>query len=96
MGAHSVHGFRPVTRGSIKKMFAGLRVPEGVAVKAMARLRTQFDVPTKLAVLNDTTLHKKLLSFSGIIVEGLERVIPQIGYCGFQKEDLRQDRGLRR
>jgi hypothetical protein len=72
--------FSQITRRPIKEVFAGLCPPEGVAIKAMAAPRTQFDVSVIILFLNDPSLHK-CPQFSSIFFERLKAVIPQMGYC---------------
>jgi hypothetical protein len=85
MGTHGIQRFRSIPCGTIEKVFAGFSAPEGIAVKAMARMRTQFDVPTKIVVLDYAALHKRLLGFSKIMVDRRLSVIPQTGYCSRKK-----------
>jgi hypothetical protein len=88
VGVHGVESFGQVTRSTVKQVFASSSAPERVAIKAMTRLRTQFDIPAKAAFLKNPSLHGAP-HFLGIIVEGGERVIPQMRY--FSRPDFRRN-----
>jgi hypothetical protein len=55
---HRVQRFGQIAGSAVKQMFASSRAPEGVAIEAMARLRTQFDIALKTILLKNPSLHK--------------------------------------
>jgi hypothetical protein len=74
-------------------MFAGVSATEGVAVKAMPRLRLEPYVALKVVFLNNPVLHD-VPRFRVIIVNTRKHVIPQIGYFSYQGDLLREDTDL--
>ena len=59
MGVHCVHSLHQVAGRSVKQVFSCSRAPEGVAVEAMVRLRTQSNIPIVAVFLNQAGLHKE-------------------------------------
>jgi hypothetical protein len=74
VGVQRIESFGQIARSPVKKVFAG-GPPEGVAVKAMTRPRTQFDVSVELVFLNHPSLHD-VPRFSGIIFDAMNACNP--------------------
>jgi hypothetical protein len=59
MGVHCVHCLHKVAGRSVEQVLSCSLAPEGVAVEAMVRLRTQSNISIVAVFLNQASLHKE-------------------------------------